>query len=255
MPATENGTVLFKLESKNKNLVIRYMDDELKTASKVEMKNEAGKMQDSVVDTYWGEGKTYKEPIVIRGNNTILASSYKGKTQMSNTVVQHFSFNKATGRTITLVNQPSKSYPGNGAFTLVDGVQNEKGMGRSSEFLGFLGKDLDAMIDLNQLPEAVNKITIHVLDQNGSWIYLPSSVEVTYLPDMDFTPEIIAGSPKETIKIDPVKNKGLNKIVIEAKHDKVRYLHIVVKNFGNIPSGNPGAGTAAWLFVDEIEVE
>ena len=161
--------------------------------------------------------------------------------------------NKATGKKITLVNEPNKSYPGNGAFTLVDGVQNEKGLARSSEFLGFLGKDIDAMVDLKTLTD-ISKVALHVLDQNGSWIYLPSQIEITYLPDMDITDEIIKNSPKKIRMIDPVKDKGAKTIVIESKQN-CRYIHVVAKNFGIIPSGNPGAGNPAWLFVDEIEVE
>ena len=184
--------------------------------------------------------------------NMILTSAKGKKTYFNNILSQQFSFNKATGKKITLVNPPNQSYPGNGAFTLVDGIQNESGLSRSNEFLGFLGKDLDATIDLGNTE--VNKVTIHVLDQRGSWIYLPSAVEITYLPESNLTATVIATAPKETRTFDPVKDAGINKIVIEAKHN-CRYLHVVVKNFGIIPSGNPGAGTTAWLFADEIEVE
>jgi hexosaminidase len=33
-----------------------------------------------------------------------------------------------------------------------------------------------------------------------------------------------------------------------------RYVKITVRNWGTIPDGMPGAGTKAWLFVDEIEI-
>jgi hexosaminidase len=36
---------------------------------------------------------------------------------------------------------------------------------------------------------------------------------------------------------------------------RTRYVKVFAKNFGVIPSGNPGAGNPAWLFVDEIEVQ
>jgi hexosaminidase len=34
-----------------------------------------------------------------------------------------------------------------------------------------------------------------------------------------------------------------------------RYIKVLIKNYGIIPQGNPGAGSRAWLFVDEIEVK
>ena len=112
---------------------------------------------------------------------------------------------------------------------------------------------MDAMIDLGSLTD-INKISLHVLDQNGSWIYLPSQVEITYLPDVDITDEILKNAPKLTTLIDPIKDRGTKTFVMERKQ-QCRYIHIVAKNFGTIPSGNPGAGNPAWLFVDEIEVE
>jgi hexosaminidase len=165
---------------------------------------------------------------------------------------QKFSFNKATGKKVTLATQPSKSYPGDGAFTLVNGVQNEKGMSKTSEFLGFNGTDMDATIDLGKEMD-ISKVTVHVLKQTGSWIYLPSQVEVTYKPYIDTT-VITRHPPLETITVDVNPRDDLNKIEIK-KEKFCRYIQVRVKNYGIIPAGNPGAGNPAWLFVDEIEVE
>ena len=71
---------------------------------------------------------------------------------------------------------PSKNYPGSGAFTLVNGIITEKGLNQSSEWFGFLGKDMDATIDLGKDMD-VDSVIVNVLDQNGSWIYLPQSVK------------------------------------------------------------------------------
>ena len=215
---------------------------------KLESKNKTGKI--TGIQPWADNGRfTYTGPVLI----SPLGGTYSAGQGNSNWISQKFFMNKATGKKITLVNEPNKSYPGNSAFTLVDGVQNEKGLARSSEFLGFLGKDIDAMVDLKTLTD-ISKVALHVLDQNGSWIYLPSQVEITYLPDMDITDEIIKNAPKQTKTIDAIKDKGAKTIVIESKQ-QCRYIHIVAKNFGIIPSGNPGAGNAAWLFMDEIEVE
>jgi hexosaminidase len=34
-----------------------------------------------------------------------------------------------------------------------------------------------------------------------------------------------------------------------------RYIKVIAKNYGKIPEGKAGAGNAAWLFVDEIQVD
>ena len=125
-------------------------------------------------------------------------------------------------------------------------------MSKTSEFLGFNGTDLDATIDLDGGMD-INKVTIHVLDQNGSWIYLPAQIEITYIPNVDYTEDDLKNFPKEVKMIDPIKDKGIKTISIESKQN-CRYIKVVAKNYGIIPSGNPGAGNPAWLFVDEIEV-
>jgi len=231
LPSENNEGVLWKIESKNKKGKIAW-----------------------IPSLFSSVRTAYNEPIKITGNaDRMSAVLLDDRDKVLSSIWQSFHFNKATGKKITLANEPSKNYPGDGAFTLVNGVQNEKGLARSNEFLGFSGKDLDAMIDLHNTT-SVSKVTVHVFDQIGSWIYLPAAVEITYLPDMDLTPEIIAGASKETKIIDPIKDKGIKTISVAAQHS-CRYLHVVVKNFGTIPQGNPGAGSPAWLFVDEIEVE
>ncbi len=46
----------------------------------------------------------------------------------------------------------------------------------------------------------------------------------------------------------------LNKVGVSFAPVKTRYVRVLVKNYGKIPDGNPGAGNNAWLFVDEIEI-
>ncbi len=164
----------------------------------------------------------------------------------------NFSFNKATGKKITIVNPPSKSYPGDGAFTLVNGVQNDKGLAKGSEFVGFLGTDLDVTIDLGAVTE-VKKVTLHTLGQAGSWIYLPPSVEVQYLFALNSDEKGLTPPTKfQTKEVTP--QEGNVKVELTGTY-QCRYIRLIAKNKGIIPSGNPGAGEKAWLFADEIEVE
>lgn len=160
----------------------------------------------------------------------------------------NFHFNKATGKKITLSAPASAQYPGDGAFTLVNGVQNEKGLSKSSEFIGFAGTDCEAIIDLGKT-DSIRKVTVHALNDNGAWIWKPSEVEV-FVSDngTDFT---TAGAANHFIK-----TAGANG-TITATFDvtKKRFVKVLVKNWGIIPPGHSGSGSKAWLFVDEIEVE
>ena len=191
----------------------------------------------------------YTGPIEFYNNNLAVAILYDSiNKKILSKIEREFHFNKATAKKITLVNKPSVNYPGNGPFTLVDGIHNNKGMMRSSEFVGFSGTDLDATIDLGAETN-ISTIILHVFDQPGSWIYLPRLLEITYSPDEKMT------DPLKIVRkaIDPVKEMGARTIRIDS-NQQCRYLRVVAKNIGVIPDGNPGSGNPGWLFVDEIEV-
>ncbi|MBK6381889.1 MAG: hypothetical protein IPF69_00160 [Chitinophagaceae bacterium] len=86
---------------------------------------------------------------------------------------------------------------------------------------------------------------MHYLHQTGSWIYQPSSVIIfTSADGVDFSP-VALSNPTIT------NNEAICEFV---KPVNAQFLKIQVANFGLIPAGNPGAGSKAWLFVDEIEV-
>ena len=227
----KNGLVMWKLGSKNKN--------------------------QEITATYTGPLRIFLQqkgngnveiPVTHQGTYTAKMNVGSNKEVV---LTQNFFLNKATGKKITLTTQASKSYPGDGAFTLVNGVQNEKGMSKSSEFLGFLGKDLDATIDLGKETE-VSKITLHSLNHPGSWIYLPAQIEVSFIPFIDTT--IITKHPPIESVTHVVKDENNDQTIQLPSPKTCRYIRVFAKNYGIIPAGKPGAGNPAWLFVDEIEV-
>lgn len=230
LPTDDYNGVLWKAESKNKTGKIKWIP--------------------SFVSSLMSD---YTEPLLIKGDvDRMSLVLLNGENKWLSSVMQSFHFNKATGKKITLATESDKKYPGDGAFTLVNGVQNEKGMSKSSEFLGFLGTDLDATIDLGKEMD-ISKVTLHVLKQTGSWIYLPKQVEVTYIPYVDTT-IITRHPPLEMITVDVNTEADIDRIEIK-KEKFCRHIRVVAKNYGIIPSGKPGGGNPAWLFVDEIEVE
>lgn len=160
---------------------------------------------------------------------------------------QNFHFNKATGKKITLTTGASKNYPGDGAFTLVNGVINEKGMARAMEFLGFNGTDCEALIDLQQ-PQQISSVTVHCFQAPGSWIWPPASMEAYSSVDGMYFSKL--GVTKNFV---PASN-GNGSLTITFDNSFTQFVKVVIKNKGDIPGGNAGAGNKAWLFVSEIEV-
>ncbi|RYZ29418.1 MAG: discoidin domain-containing protein, partial [Sphingobacteriales bacterium] len=189
-------------------------------------------------------GLIYKNVIPINSSTAIMGWSVNGKTMNGNGVSQEFRFNKATGKKITLADTPADKYASDGAFTLVNGVQNEKGMSRSRDFLGFEGTDCNATIDFGQLI-SFTQVTAHTLEQRGSWIYYPQGMEIFVSDD---------GKQFRSIGAADVITDQKTLFLQLPSPVKARYLRVWVKNKGVIPTGLPGADHRAWLFVDEIEV-
>ncbi|MEO7923809.1 MAG: beta-N-acetylhexosaminidase [Chitinophagaceae bacterium] len=159
---------------------------------------------------------------------------------------QKFYFNKATAKKITIRDPPADKYPGDGAFTLVNGVQNSKGLARTKEFLGFNGNDCEVIINLGSF-ETVTSVTIHFFEQRSSWIWAPLSMEAFASDDGQYFSSL--GKTEKT-----VLTNGKNGTMTVKGTNTGRFIKVIVKNKGTIPEDNPGAGSKAWLFVDEFEV-
>jgi hexosaminidase len=225
VPGKGDAAVMWKLEGKHKQ------------AKLMVAKTQDGKTQ----------YQPYTQPMPVKTDGSWQAVSLVNGKQQGNAVQQRFYCNKATGKPITLIDQPSKSYPGDGAFTLVNGVQSEKGFARSAEFLGFSGNNCQAVIDLGK-PEKISKVVVHALRQEAHWIWQPLTAEVWVSADgkaftkLALTDDFVTGP------------NGNGTMTLQFDETDTRYVKLVVANWGEIPAGNPGAGNKAWLFVDEVEV-
>jgi hexosaminidase len=227
MPDNDNSGVLWMLESKKPGIIIQYN-------KKLEITDPPNPPAFYI----------YKSPVQIAVSGTYYAWSVEKGKRMGNMLTQVFTLNKATGKKITLTKEASKSYPGDGAFTLVNGVQNEKGMSKTKEFLGFSGEDCTAIIDLGK-EEEISFVKVHYLHHPGSWIYQPTAVTVSVSEN---------GTDFSTVALSNPSIANNEAICEFLQPAKARLIKIHIANAGIIPSGNPGAGHKAWLFVDEIEV-
>jgi hexosaminidase len=221
VPGENNTGLVWKLETKLKDTRISYM-------------NEISPLM------------PYTKPIPIKNPRTFNAVLTDTDNKELASVTQKFIFNRATGKKITLTKEASKKYPGDGAFTLVNGVVNEKGMARTREFLGFEGTDCEAIINLDSF-QTVTSVSVHIFQQQASWIWQPSSVEALISDDGQYF-----SSLGKTDKLNIVD--GNNGTMSVKGTNTGRYVKVIIRNWGPIPEGNPGAGNKAWLFVDEIEI-
>lgn len=191
------------------------------------------------------QSNLYTAPIHINKGTTVKAAYFVDDKLNSGIIEQQFNINKATGKQIELKNEPDKRYNYGGALTLVDGITGVLPW-YGKEWLGFSGMDCVATIDLGK-DETFSKVTMDVLEDYWSWIWLPTKIEL-----------YISSDGIEFMKINEVSADEIKKmkreIIIDAGKTNARYVRIVAENYGKLPSGVPGEGHGAWLFVDEIGI-
>ena len=108
--------------------------------------------------------------------------------------------------------------------------------------------DFVGTIDFEKI-QSVEKVKIHYFNNSNSLVYPPSSISIMASEDGNTFLELA------TIKTVTVSGMGAQTLKLKFSPGKIRLLKIHVKNSGLISKGNPGEGSPAWLFIDEVEVE
>ncbi|HEY0679529.1 MAG TPA: family 20 glycosylhydrolase [Chitinophagaceae bacterium] len=256
-PARNNTGLYWTLNTKTSNPIV--ISEFRLQKKKIAVKHPDPKVNRTVMkDTFYivaSKPYNYKSPILVNQSRLYLARNILGGTketgyQYGATITQRFSFNKATGKKITLKPAPSPSYPGNtGAFGLINGALSENGIS-SPEWLGWSGADMEATIDLTK-PVEIKSVNVHTMEQNGGWIYLPTGIDVLVSKDGKQFNRI--GSSTSFEKDNTGFASGYIRVNFSPR--TARYIKVVAKNYGQIPEGKAGAGNPAWLFIDEIQVD
>jgi alpha-L-fucosidase len=143
----------------------------------------------------------------------------------------------------------SGKYPGRGGATLTDGVRGSADF-QDGKWLGFEGEGVTATLDLGKT-SPVRSISAGFLQQQGSWIFLPSRISIAVSVD---------GRTWRSLHAREVPLRRSEEVVVKDLAHRTggitaRYVRITARNVGRCPPWHPGAGEKAWLFVDEIIIE
>lgn len=192
----------------------------------------------------------YEKPFVVNSSMTVKAITViNNKVVSAKPAEQSFTFNKATGKTISYTNANSSHYRANGVNTLIDGFRGTKDIGK--QWHGFNENDLIATIDLGA-STSISSITLGCIQNWSQWIFLPQYVKFEVSQDGVTFKEVktetnsIAASEKDI---------QIKDFTAKFAEQKAKFVRVTAKNLGQCPKGHPGEGQSAWLFVDEIMVE
>ena len=189
----------------------------------------------------------YKNPVVIKQDAHFQAKVIRTNSE-SRVYSEKIYFSKATMKPISLKEQPSKGYSFNGAPALADGIKGNSNY-KTGRWLGFQGKDIDAVIDLKGATE-ISKIKFSTNVVKGDWIMDAGEIIVRVSDDGKTFREIA----KEVLpEMKATDKDGIYPHEISFASVKANYVQVTIKKV-SLPSWHGGAGSPAFIFVDEIEV-
>ena len=145
---------------------------------------------------------------------------------------------------IELVTPAHPKYDNNGGLNLVDGIIGRKPW-KGSEWLGFNTNRVELIVDL-EYKKKVKGVRIGLLEDNGSWIYLPEQIQVLKSKDKLAWKQVANSKIKDCENVSSMKQLRFK--------GKTRYLKVVISTMDVIPEGQDGGGHTPWTFIDEIEI-
>ena len=190
----------------------------------------------------------YKAPVAITGTSVFKAKGL-GERSTDRVFEEHLSFNKATGRPVTLLQPAHRSYTYGGASTLVDGLKGDRNY-RTGRWLGFAGNDCELLIDLQQ-PTEISSVSLSTCVEKGDWIFDARGFSVcTSMDGTNYTEVYSEQLPSmDESDANGIANHTLSFTATEARYVKVK---VLVERI--IPEWHGAHGYAGFLFIDEIAI-
>ncbi len=191
----------------------------------------------------------YAGPITIEKTTTVKAVAISAKGHKSQAAEATYNL-VPHAWTVKIESNYNLQYTGGGDEGLIDGIRGTT-CWASGEWQGYQGQDLVATIDLKK-DTRISTLGGGFLQDAGSWIWMPTHIEFEVSPDgVNF--ERVADI-KTDIAVDDMKTK-MRDYTASIKLVEARYVRVHAYNLGKIPAWHPGAGSDAFIFVDEVIIK
>ncbi len=194
--------------------------------------------------------KVYEKPFMISEKSDLKV--YAEKDGEKSAVVTTIFYKIDPNVKIELKTEYANQYNAGGDNALIDGIVGADDF-RTGTWQGYSDTDLIAVVDIGKVKD-VSKVSVGFLEDQRSWIFLPTQVEVYLSSDnKTFTKvasEVVnSASPREHVSIKNME------FVLEGK--KAKYIKVIAKKLGILPEWHLGFkhDGRSWLFVDEILIK
>jgi hexosaminidase len=188
----------------------------------------------------------YSKPISISDNSTLKAALFQSSDIGMKVLEKKFLHSLSSGKKIRFVQSPSKYYPGEDGFNLVNGIIESVSEIRN-KCTGWCNEDADFEIDLGKICD-IKKISIFYLSDKKNKINPPQNVIFSFS-------EKSGGNEIKNITHSNAVHVKSDHIVEEFQNCKARYVHVRVLNPHRIASNATSTETDSWIMLDEICIE
>ena len=198
------------------------------------------------------DSQKYTEPFFLKNSTVLKAVAVQTQPayKLSNVVTDTIETHKAFMKPLTLLHENQKRFTPNGPNVLVDGRKG--GQTRDSGgWVAMLGKDLEAVIDLEEMTE-VSSVSIHTFVHKSDWIFDARAYSVSVSEDGKTYKEVAAETYPVMKETDA---DGIKLYTLTFSPVKTRYVKVKVASEHAMPSWHGGKGKPGHLFVDEIIVK
>jgi hypothetical protein len=198
-----------------------------------------------------GERQPYQAPFTLNQSMPLSVQVWQGQNLLSE-AQQNVQVHQAVGKKVTYLTPFNPEYPSSGESALTDANEADTAL-KNPAWQGFFGDDAAFIVDLGQ-DTPINQISVSALQDWYSWVLPPKSMSVLGASESGGVP-VQLGEVSGTFI--PLPSQA-QKVALQLRLNEtatVRYLQFNIRNQKILPQNHPGAGTKAWLFLDEIVVE
>jgi hypothetical protein len=184
----------------------------------------------------------YTQPLNYNGFETLKAKSFKaGFLPSEATIVELIGARSHPFDSIAVAPAPRK-YPANGWKTLCDNQLGDENFQKN--WLGFEAKAVELQLFFAK-KHPITNISIGLLRQQPSWIFLPTAIEVYDKKGKMLLRQTL---PNEATEL-PSDQKIVN---IKMPTHRHKSLKIKLIPLTTLPEWHHGAGNSGWIFLDEV---
>ena len=191
----------------------------------------------------------YEQPVEITEACTLKAKGISS-TRQTKTFTENIIFNKATARSIKLLQPTNQHYNFDGPLTLIDGLVGSPNY-RTGRWLGFSENDFEALIDLGQSKD-ISSVAVNTSVNKEDWVFGARGFQVSVSEDDKEYKEVAKEDYPQMAKEDADK---IYTHELKFAPTAARYVKVKVLVESSMPAWHGAAGKRAFIFVDEVRID